>query len=165
MACYGSRKEFVERCKNYSCLDLDCGSVHTYKYCFMFQNTTCRNEKCQFLHCTSVEQLQYETTGKPTEHLKREVARTLQNTNICGDFKTSVCNRTKCKRRHIKLDNSEPLECPICTKAIIIENFGAGDCGHIFCCKCASRIVNETNDEMKVQCPICRFTGEYKKLM
>lgn len=39
------------------------------------------------VHCTSLEQLRYETTGKEREHLKKEVGRTLQSSSICGDFK------------------------------------------------------------------------------
>ncbi|KAM0736149.1 hypothetical protein ACS0PU_010110 [Formica fusca] len=167
MSYYGSRKVIVEKCANNFCSDLDCDFVHTYKYCFKFQNTTCRNDICPFLHCTSVEQLRYETTGNPTEHLKREVGRTLQNKNICSDFKTSVCNRTKCKLHYIKLDDSESLQCPICTKTMTTEKFGTGECGHIFCYDCALRMLSDMvhAEIIKVHCPICRSTTEYKKLM
>ncbi|XP_011705593.1 PREDICTED: uncharacterized protein LOC105460802 [Wasmannia auropunctata] len=170
MSCYGSRKAVVEKCTRFekgNCFDMDCEFLHNYKYCFQFQNTTCRNQKCPFLHCTGVEQLRYETTGKPTDNLKREVGRTLQSTNICGDFKKNVCKRTKCKRRHVKLDDIEPLECPVCRDEMIIENFGAGYCGHIFCMKCAFRLLNDEveSGKIKVNCPICRQETIYKKLM
>lgn len=63
-------------------------------------------------------------TGKATENLKREVGRTLQNTDICGDFKTNICTRTNCNRRHIKLDGRQSLECPICRDQIVMNSFG-----------------------------------------
>lgn len=49
-----------------------------------------------------------------------------------------------------------------------METFGAGGCGHIFCYSCALHMLNdeESNGEMmKVQCPFCKITSEYKKLM
>lgn len=142
------------KCKKSYCMDLDCGNVHIYKYCYNYQNTTCREKECPFLHCTSVEQYRYEITGKATENLKREVGRTLQNTDICNDFKKNICQRIKCKLRHIRLD-TQPLQCPICRGQIIllhnsyiilckdsIESFGAAICGHILCYNCALRCIS-----------------------
>lgn len=163
------RKPIVQDCikfKNNCCFDQDCTFLHRYKYCYEYQNTTCRNERCQFLHCTSVEQLRYETTGIMTEHIKREVGRSIQHFNICGDFKIKTCNRLKCKLRHIKLEDLKPMTCIICTENIIVENFGAGDCGHIFCYNCALRsLYNEAGQQMKIQCAVCKCVNEYKKTM
>jgi hypothetical protein len=105
-------------------------------------------------------------TGKATETLKREVRRTLQNTNICGDFKNNVCKRTSCNRRHVKLD-TQPLECPICCEQIDTESFGAALCGHMFCYNCVTCIDGYVNREglITVQCPMCRTQSIYKKLM
>lgn len=155
-----------KKCKS-GCTDLDCGNVHIYKYCYNYQNTTCREKDCPFLHCTGVEQYRYEITGKATENLKREVGRTLQNVDICNDFKKNICHRVKCNFRHIKLDDMEPLQCPICREQIIIESFGAAICGHIFCyncaLKCISRNINE--ETIKVDCPMCRSENVYKKFI
>lgn len=143
--------------------------MHVFKYCYNFQNTTCCNKNCPYLHCTSVEQLQYETTGNPTKNLKREVGRTLQNKNICNDYKTSVCNRANCKRRHIKLDDIKTsLTCVICTLKITVNNFGAAECGHIFCYDCALQMLSDDTKNVeiiKVKCPICRFKANYIKLV
>jgi len=104
-------------------------------------------------------------SGKATENLKREVGRTLQNTNICGDFKKNVCKRSICHRRHIKLDG-KPLECPICREQIVIKSFGAALCGHMFCYNCALRCLdNDINGEIAVRCPMCRSKCVYKKFM
>ena len=143
---------------------MDCGYVHIYKYCFNYQNTTCCNKNCPYLHCTSVEQFQYEATRNFTENLKKEVGRTLQSKNICHDYKISSCNRDKCERRHIKFDDIKPLKCSICITNITINNFGATECGHVFCYKCALQLLDDyaVNVEIiKVKCPICRFTADY----
>jgi len=166
MSCYNFRKSVIENCdafENNCCFIPNCGLLHKYKYCYKYQNTICHNDKCPFLHCTSLEQLRYESTGKETEQLKREVGRTLQSSNICGDFKKGVCRRQKCRLRHIKNDAS--LECPICRDEITVERFGAGDCGHVFCWSCARRCLNDTQEHgIEVKCPICRHTLPYNKL-
>lgn len=115
-----------------------------------------------------MEQLQYETTGKPTKNLKREVGRTLQNKNICNDYKTSVCNRANCKR-HIKLDDIKTsMTCVICILKITVNNFGAAECGHIFCYDCALQMLSDDTKKCrnnKSKSPICRFKANYIKLM
>lgn len=161
------RKPVIENCAAFEkncCFVPDCGFLHKYKYCYKYQNTTCCDDKCPFLHCTSLEQLCYETTGKETENLKREVGRTLQSSSICGDFKNGICTRTKCRLRHVKL-NDIALQCPICSENMIVERFGAGDCGHVFCLICALRCSNDTNKQyIEIMCPICRRILPYKKL-
>ena len=106
-------------------------------------------------------------TGKATENLKKEVGRTLQNTNICGDFKKGICIRENCNRRHVKVDNMQPLECPICRDQIVTSSFGAVICRHILCYECALKCLNAKLDEeqLTVYCPMCRIKGKYKKLM
>ncbi|XP_024894113.1 uncharacterized protein LOC112468927 [Temnothorax curvispinosus] len=168
MSCYNFPKSVIEECaafKNNCCLVPNCGFIHKYKYCYKYQNTTCSDNKCPFLHCTSVEQLRYETTGKETEQLKREVGRTLQNSSICGKFKNGDCTLPKCRLRHVKYDVA-PLECTICTEIINVEHLGAGDCGHIFCANCAMRclINDEYENFVETRCPICRKSVPYKKL-
>lgn len=165
------RGQFAEKCIHFRkgcCTNLDCGFVHTYRYCYEYQNTTCSNKKCPYLHCTSVEQHRYLMTGKATENLKREVGRTLQNTDICGDFKNDMCIRRNCDRRHVKLDDRQPLECLICREQITIKSFGAATCGHMFCYNCALKCLNNDVDKgnsIKLQCPMCRSQGGYKNLM
>ncbi|KAL0100559.1 hypothetical protein PUN28_019706 [Cardiocondyla obscurior] len=77
-----------------SCATWDCKKVHQFRYCYQYQNTVCNKNDCPYLHCTRVEQYDYIVSGIPTQRLKEEVARTLQNTNVCGDFKTRGCIRT-----------------------------------------------------------------------
>lgn len=150
-------------CQKTDCANLDCDFVHSYKYCYQYQNTKCTKKNCPYLHCTSVEQYRYMITGKPTDNLKREVGRTLQSVNVCGDLKKNTCKRTNCNRRHIH--NTLPLECPICREIIVMESFGAGIwCGHIFCYNCALHLINNNDEEMIVQCPICRIHVKYKQL-
>lgn len=123
---------------------------------------------CPFLHITSVEQARYETSGKATERLKREIGRTLQESYICGDFKSGTCERQNCNRRHI---NTDPLECRICHEQINIDNLGASVCGHMLCYTCALKCIPEVyeieggneNDLIKIKCPMCRTVNEYKK--
>lgn len=106
-------------------------------------------------------------TRKATENLKREVGRTLQNTNICGDFKKGMCTRTTCKHRHVKF-NTSPLECPICRDKIVMDTFGALTCGHILCLECASKLLKDDdtyNEDIIIECPMCRGKRKYKKLM
>lgn len=137
-------------------------------YCYKYENTKCNARNCPFLHCTSVEEYRYLTTGEATEHMKREVGRTLQTTNICGDFKPSVCKRASCNRRHIKIDDIHPLECPICCQEITVQSFGAAYCGHMFCYNCALRCLDNRIDNQSsitVNCPICRSPSSYKKFM
>lgn len=105
-------------------------------------------------------------TGKATENLKREVGRTLQNTDICGDLKKNVCKRENCNRRHVK--PLERLQCFICTYQISTDTFGAVSCGHILCYNCALRILSDTvntDNSLKICCPQCKCIGKYKKLM
>lgn len=115
-----------------------------------------------------MEQLRYETTDTMSEHIKREVARSLQYSDICCDFKIKTCNRLKCKLRHIKLEDLKPMTCNICTENIIVENFGAANCGHFFCFNCALKMLrDEYRDQLRVTvllCPVCRCVGEYIKL-
>lgn len=162
----------MQKCKNFEkccCTNLDCGSIHTYRYCYNYQNTKCSVKKCPYLHCTIVEQYRYEMTGKATENLKKEIGRTLQNSDICGDFKKNICKRTKCYRRHIKSDDSmQDLECPICRDEIMSEFLGAALCGHIFCYKCALRCLNNNENEtglINLYCPLCNSNSMYKRLM
>lgn len=106
-------------------------------------------------------------TGKATENLKREVGRTLQNTDICGDLKKNSCTRTNCNRRHVKLDSIQPLECPICRNKIVMNSFGAVTCGHILCYNCALKCLKDAIDSKQsitIYCPMCRCEGGYKKL-
>jgi len=113
-----------------------------------------------------MEQLRYETTGVATENLKSEIGRTLQNKNICRNFKNNACKQTKCKLRHVNVENKS-LECRICKKTIIKEIFGTGEWGHIFCYDCALyRLQDRVNSDIKeVYCVICRSITTYIKLM
>lgn len=160
------RKPIIENCvafENNCCFAENCGFLHKYKYCYKYQNTTCHNNKCPFLHCTSLEQLRYETTGKESEHLKREVGRTLQSSSICGDYKNGDCTQTKCRLRHVKFNAC--LQCPIRRENITVESLGAGECGHMFCLIWALRCSNDTNKQfIEITCPICRRTIPYIKL-
>jgi len=146
-------------CQNHNCDDLDCGFVHLYKYYYEYQNTKCFRQNCPYLHCTSIEQLRYTITGNATENLKREIGRTLQSVNICGDFKNNLCKRAICNRRHITLD-TQPLECPICREIIVTKTFGAAFCGHIFCHNCLLRLISYDEE---IKCPMCRRFVTYKK--
>ncbi|KAL0114876.1 hypothetical protein PUN28_011910 [Cardiocondyla obscurior] len=106
--------------------------------------------------------------GEANEQLKRKVGRTLQNTNICGDYKTGVCEREVCDRRHIKKKDVKPLECPICAKKITVQTFGATECGNMVCLDCSlkgleNREIDE--DRIMVLCPKCKKISEYKRFM
>ncbi|XP_024882549.1 uncharacterized protein LOC112461518, partial [Temnothorax curvispinosus] len=121
MSSYGSGNSW-QICRRSCCFD-DCTFVHKYKYCYNYQNTICsREEMCPYIHITSVEQARYEATGKATEYLKQEVGRTLQNPNICKDFKNDNCNRDNCNLRHVNSNRS--LECPICCEEVKRDTFG-----------------------------------------
>lgn len=162
------RKPIIQDCENFKnncCFDSNCSFLHRYKYCFQYQNTTCSNERCRFLHCTGTEQLRYETTGVITEYMKREIGRTLQISNICGDFKYNTCNRTKCKLRHINWESTMSMACIICTNNLNVENIGAGNCGHLLCHNCALwSLYNEDRQQIEIRCPVCRSICEYNKL-
>lgn len=154
------------------CILGSCDLVHTYQYCFKYQNMTCDDESCQFLHVTSVEQARYETSGKATEHLKQEVGRTLQESNICGDFKRGSCTREDCNRRHISTANT--MECTICRFDIEEDNLGAASCGHVLCYNCALRqaelpdvyeVREDNENDMIIKCPFCMRNKHYKKLI
>ncbi|XP_024869960.1 zinc finger CCCH domain-containing protein 10-like [Temnothorax curvispinosus] len=172
MSFYGSQKDSsLQKCEDFKkccCTNLDCSFIHEYKYCYNYQNATCNEKNCPFLHCTSVEQYRYIMTGKTTENLKKEVGRTLQNTNICGDFKNNVCKRSICNRRHVKLDDLQPLECPICRDTITLKSIGVPLCGHMFCYNCGLKCLSSNTvkgGSIVVYCPMCRSEQPYKKLM
>lgn len=125
---------------------------------------------CRFIHLTSVEQARYEATGKATEYLKREVGRTLQNSNICKDFKNGNCNRDNCYLRHLHFNN-RTLDCSICCEQIEYSTFGTCTCGHMICSTCALKCTYSTygepeDDELiTVKCPMCRSIVHYKQLL
>lgn len=151
-------------CPKPNCADLNCGFVYSYKYCYEYQNTKCPRQNCPYLHCTSIEQFRYAVTGKATDNLKREVGRTLQSVNICGDFKKNLCKRAICNRRHICHD-VQPLECPICQERIVTKTFGAATCGHIFCYNCALQFISPDEEGINIKCRICGLHVKYKKFI
>ncbi|KAL0108683.1 hypothetical protein PUN28_015279 [Cardiocondyla obscurior] len=144
-------------CENFikgRCNTNQCDLLHTYKYCFSYQNTTCHNSTCLYLHITSVEQARYERTGKASDRMRTEVGRTLQNTNICGDYKSGRCQRENCNRRHIA--HTEKMECIICCQEVSRDTFGAGRCKHVYCYTCALKCADyiQTEDILTIECPI-----------
>ncbi|KAL0117652.1 hypothetical protein PUN28_008804 [Cardiocondyla obscurior] len=164
---YFGQQSKQQMCANYrkgSCNNAACAVVHSYKYCFNYQNTRCTNANCKYLHITSVAQARYETTGVVTNQLRYEVGRTLQNTNICGDYKTGQCSRENCQRRHIA--HRDVLECVVCCDTIVRDTFGAANCGHIFCNTCALKCEgpSQNNNILTVVCPVCQSVGGYEQL-
>jgi len=86
--------------------------------CKDFQNKGCDRNKCKFLHVTQQEEEEYNATGiLPAHGGKPEKVRALGITggrgggkafprpplpaDVCKDFLNGVCNRGKCKFRHI----------------------------------------------------------------
>ncbi|GAB1864102.1 hypothetical protein CAJAP_05181 [Camponotus japonicus] len=70
---YGSWGQYAAKCINFKrccCNSLDCGMVHTYRYCYQYQNTSCNAKDCPFLHCTIVEQYRYMMTDSLFEQTK-----------------------------------------------------------------------------------------------
>lgn len=127
----------------------------------------CDNDKCPYLHCTSFERIRYETTGRLTENMQREVSRSLQDPSLCGDYKNGNCKRNKCKLKHVKF-NDTPFECCVCRDDMTVQNFGAADCGHMFCFNYALRCIHDRCNDLgltiNVTCPLCRQTQPYRKL-
>lgn len=145
--------QLAEKCRDFDaglCTNQNCPFVHTFKYCFSYQNTRCVNDKCLYMHCTSIERLRYESTGKLTDRILSEASRTFQTrtVRICHDFIRGKCTRSKCKFLHTATAEESVIKCPICMDVISRDKFCCMvQCNHILCLTCALRMVELRSSE------------------